>query len=117
MITVLFAFRPAYSLVTTDVIEAACTCLIATVEEASSVNETDSVGERMVLEEFGRCLTRVIDSANNLTGLFTFIDHLTVDRSVISAISASVSFQWITQIVILKQSVLWQPSLSLNIKF
>ena len=53
---------------TTDVIEAACTCLIATLEESSAMNETECVGERMVLEEFGRCLSRVIESANNLTG-------------------------------------------------
>jgi len=61
--------RPAYSLVTTDVIEAACACLIATLEESSAMNHSEAVSERLVLEEFGRCLTRVIDSASNLTGL------------------------------------------------
>jgi len=61
--------RPAYCLVTTDVIEAACACLVATLEESSEMNEAEAISERLVLEEFGRCLTRVIDSANNLTGL------------------------------------------------
>jgi len=64
--------RPAYSLVTTDVIEAACACLIAMLEDSSAMNESETVGERLVLEEFGRCLTRVIDSANNLTGCSSY---------------------------------------------
>jgi len=54
--------------VTTDVIEAACACLVATLEESASVNDTETVSERLMLEEFGRCLTRVVESASNLTG-------------------------------------------------
>ena len=40
------------------------------------MNEPDTVSERLMLEEFGRCLMRVIESANNLTGqnlLFFFV--------------------------------------------
>jgi len=64
--------------VTTDVIEAACTCLIATLEESSAMNDNDLVTERLVLEEFGRCLTRVVDSANTLTPGLTSVLHVTV---------------------------------------
>jgi len=55
--------------VTTDVIEAACACLVATLEESSAMNESEYISERVVLEEFGRCLTRVIESTGDLPGI------------------------------------------------
>jgi len=72
----MLVYRPAYSLVTTDVIEAACACLIATLEESSAMNDSEAASERLMLEEFGRCLTRVIESANNLTGQKTHLFSL-----------------------------------------
>ena len=47
------------------------------------MNEPDTLSERLMLEEFGRCLTRVIESANNLTGqhLLSFFVTGSIARS------------------------------------
>ena len=69
--------RPAYSFVTSDVVEATCECLLATMEESSSImNRTDAMTERLVLEEFGRCLLKVIESSNGMTGNYKYIKSL-----------------------------------------
>ena len=56
-------------LVTTDVVEAACSCLLAQAEEAERLRHPEVVQERMVLEEFGRCIMQVIESANKTRGM------------------------------------------------
>lgn len=45
---------------TQEVVEATCQCLLAQVEGEGKL--TDSV-ERMIVEEFGRCLVEIIDCA------------------------------------------------------
>ncbi len=49
---------------TSDVAEATCQCLIAQAEEAERTRQIEITQERMILEEFGRCLMQVIESAN-----------------------------------------------------
>ena len=56
--------RPAYTLITTDLVEATGTCLIANVEESLSSNKSEVAAERQLLEEFSRCLLQVISAAN-----------------------------------------------------
>lgn len=52
------------SFISGDVVDAACQCLMATVEDSEKVN-LDYVGiEKALILEFGRCLTQIIDSAN-----------------------------------------------------
>lgn len=58
---------------TTEVAEATCTCLIAQAEEAERTRQIEVTQERMILEEFGRCLMQVIESANKtkVAGMWT----------------------------------------------
>ena len=49
---------------TTEVAEATCHCLVAQAEEAERTRQIEITQERMILEEFGRCLMQVIESAN-----------------------------------------------------
>eukprot|EP00058_Branchiostoma_floridae_P010978 XP_002596466.1 hypothetical protein BRAFLDRAFT_270843 [Branchiostoma floridae] len=55
--------RLPFSFVTRDVAEATCSCLLAQAEEAEKANCSPAIMERMVLEEFGRCLLQIIHSA------------------------------------------------------
>lgn len=52
--------RP-YNFMTPDVIEATVQCMIAQAEECQKRSMTTKVSERMILEEFGRCLVEIID--------------------------------------------------------
>lgn len=67
---VLVCCRLPYTFVTTDVAEATCACLLAQLEEADRLKMPEVVQERMVIEEFGRCLMQIIDSANKTKGKF-----------------------------------------------
>ena len=74
----LCAFRPAYSFLTLDVIEAMCSCLIAEAEDGEQSRRSEVEQERRILTEFGRCLTQVIDSASRTRGVqrqATFVIH------------------------------------------
>lgn len=52
------------SFVSTEVIDATCQCLMATVEE-SEKKETEYPGiEKALIMEFGRCLTSIIECAS-----------------------------------------------------
>ena len=62
-------FRLPFSFVTSDVVEATCACLLAQAEEADRQTMPPVVQERMVIEEFGRCLMQIIDSANRTKGM------------------------------------------------
>ncbi|XP_041363749.1 protein lin-54 homolog [Gigantopelta aegis] len=56
--------RLPFTLITTEVAEATCACLLAQAEEAERLKMPPVVQERMVIEEFGRCLMQIIESAN-----------------------------------------------------
>ncbi|XP_069832791.1 protein lin-54 homolog [Dendropsophus ebraccatus] len=52
-----------FTFVTKEVAEATCACLLAQAEEGEKLSKPKAATERMILEEFGRCLMRVINSA------------------------------------------------------
>ncbi|XP_063314853.1 protein lin-54 homolog [Pelobates fuscus] len=52
-----------FTFITKEVAEATCECLLAQAEQAEKQSKTPAATERMILEEFGRCLMRVINSA------------------------------------------------------
>ncbi|XP_050391848.1 protein lin-54 homolog [Patella vulgata] len=56
--------RLPYTLITAEVAEATCACLLAQAEEAERLKMPPVVQERMIIEEFGRCLMQIIESAN-----------------------------------------------------
>ncbi|KAJ8287056.1 hypothetical protein GJAV_G00046550 [Gymnothorax javanicus] len=53
-----------YTFVTKEVAEATCDCLVEQAKQAELSNQPQAMAERMVLEEFGRCLMRIINSAS-----------------------------------------------------
>ncbi|NXH18302.1 LIN54 protein, partial [Bucco capensis] len=52
-----------FTFVTKEVAEATCECLLAQAEQAEKMGKSKAAAEHMILEEFGRCLRRVINSA------------------------------------------------------
>lgn len=60
--------RLPFSFITSEVAEATCDCMMAQAEEAVRLAVSPSIAERMVLEEFGRCLKHVISSASRSKG-------------------------------------------------
>ncbi|VTJ88369.1 Hypothetical predicted protein [Marmota monax] len=52
-----------FTFVTKEVAEAICNCLLAQAEQADKKGKSKAAAERMILEEFGRCLMSVINSA------------------------------------------------------
>lgn len=50
--------------ITPEIIEATCQCLLAQAEQGERNNLDYKTIESLVLEEFGRCLTQIIDCAN-----------------------------------------------------
>ncbi|KAM6301304.1 protein lin-54 homolog isoform 2-T2 [Aegotheles albertisi] len=52
-----------FTFVTKEVADATCECLLAQAEQAEKMGKSTAAAERMILEEFGRCLMRVINSA------------------------------------------------------
>ncbi|XP_036237956.1 protein lin-54 homolog isoform X2 [Molothrus aeneus] len=57
-----------FTFVTKEVADATCECLLAQAEQAEKTGKSKAAAERMVLEEFGRCLMRVISSAGKSKG-------------------------------------------------
>ncbi|XP_051865532.1 protein lin-54 homolog [Pristis pectinata] len=57
-----------FTFVTKEVAEATCECLLAQAEEGEKNSQTKAVTERMILEEFGRCLMQIINSAGKAKG-------------------------------------------------
>ncbi|XP_026574689.1 protein lin-54 homolog isoform X2 [Pseudonaja textilis] len=55
--------RLPFTFVTKEVADATCDCLLAQAEQAEKAGKSKAVAERMILEEFGRCLMRIINSA------------------------------------------------------
>ncbi|XP_073196619.1 protein lin-54 homolog isoform X3 [Lepidochelys kempii] len=52
-----------FTFVTKEVADATCECLLVQAEQAEKMGKSKAAAERMILEEFGRCLMRVINSA------------------------------------------------------
>ena len=55
--------RQPFSFVSQEVVEATCQCLLAQAEEGEKKGQNIEQIERIVLEEFGRCLVQIIDFA------------------------------------------------------
>ncbi|KAG7476951.1 hypothetical protein MATL_G00088210 [Megalops atlanticus] len=53
-----------YTFVTKEVAEATCDCLIEQAKQAELSSQPQAAAERMILEEFSRCLMRIINSAS-----------------------------------------------------
>ncbi|KAK3923764.1 Protein lin-54-like protein [Frankliniella fusca] len=63
------------------VVSATCQCLVAQAEEAEKLNLNEEEAERLIIEEFGRCLVEIISCVTNRTDLdrqdtsSTFSEH------------------------------------------
>ncbi|TRY87990.1 hypothetical protein DNTS_007018 [Danionella cerebrum] len=55
--------------ITPDVVEATCGCLLVQAEEAEKEGLTAPHAERMILEEFGQCLTQIVGSIFKSTNI------------------------------------------------
>ncbi|XP_059395859.1 protein lin-54 homolog [Carassius carassius] len=55
-----------YTFVTKEVAEATCDCLLEQAEQAELTDQPQAVAERLILEEFGRCLSRIISFAGKV---------------------------------------------------
>ncbi|XP_070706415.1 protein lin-54 homolog [Pempheris klunzingeri] len=55
--------RMPYTFVTKEVLEATCECLLEQAKKAEQTHQPQVEAERMILEEFGHCLMRIISSA------------------------------------------------------
>lgn len=58
-----FPCRLPYTFVTKEVLEATCECLLEQAKKAEQTHQPQAEAERMILEEFGHCLMRIISSA------------------------------------------------------
>jgi len=56
--------RLPFSFVTDDVVQATCQCLLAQAADAENEGKTQAMIEKVILEEFGRCLLSIIHTAN-----------------------------------------------------
>lgn len=56
--------KKPYNFMTQDVIEATVQCMIAQGEECQKLAVSKKQHEKMILEEFGRCLVEIIDFSN-----------------------------------------------------
>uniref|UniRef100_A0A3Q3WG46 CRC domain-containing protein n=1 Tax=Mola mola TaxID=94237 RepID=A0A3Q3WG46_MOLML len=57
------AGRLPYTFVTKEVLEATCECLLEQAKKAEQTHQPQAEAERLILEEFGHCLMRIISSA------------------------------------------------------
>uniref|UniRef100_A0A3B4AVL3 CRC domain-containing protein n=1 Tax=Periophthalmus magnuspinnatus TaxID=409849 RepID=A0A3B4AVL3_9GOBI len=55
--------RLPYTFVTKEVLEATCECLLERAKRSEQTHQPQAEAERMILEEFGHCLMRIISSA------------------------------------------------------
>ena len=64
------SFRPVsgvkqpFNFVTNEVVEATCQCLLAQAEEAERNGQPEVEIEGLIIQEFGRCLSQIIEMAN-----------------------------------------------------
>lgn len=54
----------SYSFITNDIVDAATQCLIAQAEKSQKLGLNTEESERAIIEEFGNCLTQIIEIAN-----------------------------------------------------
>uniref|UniRef100_S4RAF0 CRC domain-containing protein n=1 Tax=Petromyzon marinus TaxID=7757 RepID=S4RAF0_PETMA len=64
--------RLPFNFVTREVAEATCDCLLTVVDEVLGAGETRAVAERRVLQEFGRCLQQIINSAGKVNDIWPY---------------------------------------------
>lgn len=64
--------RQPFNFVTNEVVEATCQCLLAQAEEAEKGGQKEEEIEGLIIEEFGRCLSQIIEMANKSSWLFYF---------------------------------------------
>ncbi|XP_028274335.1 protein lin-54 homolog [Parambassis ranga] len=55
--------RLPYTFVTKEVLEATCECLLERAKKTEQTHQPQAEAERLILEEFGHCLMRIISSA------------------------------------------------------
>ncbi|XP_051740635.1 spexin prohormone 2 isoform X2 [Ctenopharyngodon idella] len=60
--SIYYPTRCPLACITPDVVEATCGCLLAQAEEAEKEGYISAHAERMILEEFGQCLTQIVRS-------------------------------------------------------
>ncbi|XP_014224287.1 protein lin-54 homolog isoform X1 [Trichogramma pretiosum] len=56
--------RQPFNFLTDKVVEMTCQCLMAQAEEAEKNMLNEEMSEKLIIEEFGRCLKEIIDSAS-----------------------------------------------------
>ena len=56
--------RQPFNFVTNEVVEATCQCLLAQAEQAETTGKQEVEIEGLIIEEFGRCLSQIIEMAN-----------------------------------------------------
>ncbi|XP_066475701.1 tesmin [Tiliqua scincoides] len=61
--------RQSSTCISWEVVEATCACLLAQAEEAEKEAYSVCLAERMILEEFGRCLSQILHSEFKSKGL------------------------------------------------
>lgn len=49
------------------VVSATCQCLVAQAEQAEKLNLEEEEAEKLIIEEFGRCLVEIISCVTNRT--------------------------------------------------
>lgn len=60
----LYFYRQPFNFLTDKVVEMTCECLIAQADEAERNMCDDETSQRLIIEEFGRCLKEIIESAH-----------------------------------------------------
>ncbi|KAK6627822.1 hypothetical protein RUM44_010301 [Polyplax serrata] len=58
------SMKQPYNFMSSEVVEATCQCLLAQAEEAERSGLSTEEGERLIIEEFGRCLVQIIGCSN-----------------------------------------------------
>ena len=66
----LHALRMAYSFVTDKVIEATSRCLLSQLAESERVSHDSETTQQLLLMEFGKCLSNIIQTANEDRRMF-----------------------------------------------
>lgn len=59
--------RRSDSIMSNHVVSATCQCLVAQAEQAESMKLEDAEAEKLIIEEFGRCLVEIISCVSNRT--------------------------------------------------
>lgn len=57
-------YRQPFNFLTEKVVEITCQCLMAQADEAERNMFDDETSQRLIIEEFGRCLKEIIESAH-----------------------------------------------------